>query len=83
MDKFAANNKLQKLQSEFRSGLREWDAVKSELAIASSTGELAGRDAQRFSQPQFEATASLGSPAGARAFSNAAASNVSANMFPP
>jgi Sec-independent protein translocase protein TatA len=96
MDKFAANNELQKLQSELRSGLRELDAVKSELAIASSTGGLVGRAlgsslgshgaAQRFSQhqPQFGATpASLGSPAGAGALPNAAASSASANMMTP
>jgi len=52
MDKFAANNELQKLQHELRSGLRELDAVRTELAIASSSNGLVGREfGSRLVQP--------------------------------
>ncbi len=42
-DKFATNNDLKALQNELRSGLREIDAVKGELAIAASSRGLVGR----------------------------------------
>jgi len=35
-DRFTAQNELRQLQNELRSGLRELDAVKSELAVAAS-----------------------------------------------
>jgi len=42
-DKFASNNDLHALQSELRSGLRELDAVKGELAAAASSRSIMGR----------------------------------------
>uniref|UniRef100_A0A7S4JIM1 Uncharacterized protein n=1 Tax=Odontella aurita TaxID=265563 RepID=A0A7S4JIM1_9STRA len=42
-DRFTANNELRHLQNELRSGLRELDQVKSELAVAASSGGLIGR----------------------------------------
>jgi len=42
-DKFATNNELNALQNELRSGLRELDTVKGELAIAASSRGLIGR----------------------------------------
>ena len=42
-DQFAANNELRQLQNELRSGLRELDQAKSELAIAASTQGIVGR----------------------------------------
>lgn len=42
-DRFAGNNELQQLQNELRSGLRELDQVKTELAVAASTQGMFGR----------------------------------------
>ena len=42
-DKFTTNSELRALQNELRSGLRELDAVKGELAVAASSGGLIGR----------------------------------------
>jgi Sec-independent protein translocase protein TatA len=42
-DKFATNNELKALQNELRSGLRELDSVKGELAVAASSRGLVGR----------------------------------------
>lgn len=42
-DRFAAQNELKQLQNELRSGLRELDAVKSELAVSMSGQGLVGR----------------------------------------
>ncbi len=42
-DKFASHHELRALQNELRSGLREIDAVKGELAIAASSRGLIGR----------------------------------------
>jgi sec-independent protein translocase protein TatB len=43
-DRFAAQNELRQLQNELRAGLRELDAVKSELAVSLSPGRgLVGR----------------------------------------
>ena len=42
-DRFATNNELNALQNELRSGLRELDTVKGELAIAASSRGLIGR----------------------------------------
>jgi Sec-independent protein translocase protein TatA len=42
-DQFAANNELRQLQNELRSGLRELDQVKSELAVAASSQGMIGR----------------------------------------
>lgn len=38
LDMYAANNELSKLQNELRMGLRELDAIKTEMAVASSVG---------------------------------------------
>jgi len=43
-DKFASQNELRQLQNELRSGLRELDAVKSELAVSMSGRGMMGRD---------------------------------------
>ena len=43
-DRFTANNELRQLQNELRSGLRELDAVKSELAVSMSTRGMMGRE---------------------------------------
>jgi Sec-independent protein translocase protein TatA len=43
-DRFAANSELQQLQNELRSGLRELDAVKSELAVSMSPSNMMGRN---------------------------------------
>jgi Sec-independent protein translocase protein TatA len=43
-DKFTAHNELQQLQNELRSGLRELDAVKSELAVSMSSRGIMGRN---------------------------------------
>lgn len=42
-DQFAQANELNALQNELRSGLRELDAVKGELAVAASSQGLIGR----------------------------------------
>ena len=42
-DQFAQTNELHALQNELRSGLRELDVVKSELAVAASSQGLVGR----------------------------------------
>ena len=42
-DQFASSNELTALQNELRSGLRELDTVKGELAIAASSRGLVGR----------------------------------------
>lgn len=42
-DRFAAQNELRQLQNELRSGLRELDAVKSELVVSMSGRGLVGR----------------------------------------
>jgi len=42
-DRFAQTNELHALQNELRSGLRELDTVKGELAIAASSQGLIGR----------------------------------------
>lgn len=42
-DRFAAQNELRQLQNELRSGLRELDAVKSELAVSISGRGMVGR----------------------------------------
>lgn len=42
-DRFAAHSELKQLQNELRSGLRELDAVKSELAVSMSAGGMMGR----------------------------------------
>lgn len=38
LDMYTANNELSKLQNELRMGLRELDAIKTEMALASSVG---------------------------------------------
>lgn len=43
-DKFTAHNELNQLQNELRSGLRELDAVKSELAVSMSSRGMVGRN---------------------------------------
>jgi Sec-independent protein translocase protein TatA len=43
-DKFTAHNELTQLQNELRSGLRELDAVKSELAVSMSSRGMVGRN---------------------------------------
>jgi Sec-independent protein translocase protein TatA len=43
-DQFAHQNELKQLQNEFRSGLRELDQVKMELALAASTRGVIGRN---------------------------------------
>lgn len=42
-DQFAAHNELKQLQNELRSGLRELDQVKTELAVAASSQGMVGR----------------------------------------
>jgi Sec-independent protein translocase protein TatA len=42
-DQFAHHNELKQLQNEFRSGLRELDQVKMELAVAASSQGMMGR----------------------------------------
>mmetsp|Transcript_13273 Transcript_13273/g.27257 ORF Transcript_13273/g.27257 Transcript_13273/m.27257 type:complete len:132 (+) Transcript_13273:116-511(+) len=42
-DRFAHHNELRSLQNELRSGLRELDRVKTELAVAASSGGAVGR----------------------------------------
>ena len=42
-DRFAAQSELKQLQNELRSGLRELDAVKSELAVSMSPSAMMGR----------------------------------------
>ncbi|KAG7345470.1 hypothetical protein IV203_033001 [Nitzschia inconspicua] len=42
-DQFAHQNELKQLQNEFRSGLRELDQVKMELAVAASSRGMIGR----------------------------------------
>lgn len=43
-DRFAAHNELKQLQNELRGGLRELDAVKSELAVSMTPGGMMGRN---------------------------------------
>lgn len=42
-DRYAAQNELRQLQNELRSGLRELDAVRSEMAVAVSSQGVLGR----------------------------------------
>jgi hypothetical protein len=42
-DRFASQSELKQLQNELRSGLRELDAVKSELAVSMSPSAMMGR----------------------------------------
>ena len=42
-DQYASNNELKALQNELRSGLRELDAVKAELAVSMSPQGVMGR----------------------------------------
>jgi len=42
-DRFAMNNEMKVLQNELRSGLRELDAVKGEMALAASSQGLVGK----------------------------------------
>ena len=42
-DRFSSNNELRQLQNEFRSGLREIDAVRSELAVSMSSRGVVGK----------------------------------------
>jgi Sec-independent protein translocase protein TatA len=42
-DQFATNHELRQLQNELRSGLRELDQVKTELAVAASSRGMIGR----------------------------------------
>lgn len=42
-DQFAHQNELKQLQNEFRSGLRELDQVRMELAVAASSQGMIGR----------------------------------------
>lgn len=42
-DQFTAKNELRQLQNELRSGLRELDQVRTELAVAASSQGLVGR----------------------------------------
>ena len=48
-DAFAQNNELHALQNELRSGMRELDTVKGELALAASSQGMIGRS---FGRPQ-------------------------------
>lgn len=43
-DRYTAQNELRQLQNELRAGLRELDAVRSEIAVAASTSGVVGRD---------------------------------------
>lgn len=42
-DRFAEHSELRQLQNELRSGLRELDAVRSEMAVSMTPGGLMGR----------------------------------------
>ena len=42
-DRFAEHSELRQLQNELRSGLRELDAVKSEMALSMTPGGMMGR----------------------------------------
>jgi Sec-independent protein translocase protein TatA len=64
-DRFGAHSELKQLQNELRSGLRELDAVKSELAVSMSAGGMMGRSlgamtpnaARQPQQPQLHQSA--------------------------
>jgi len=43
VDRFAEHSELRQLQNELRSGLRELDAVRSEMAVSMSPGGMMGR----------------------------------------
>jgi len=49
-DKFAADNALKSLQNELRSGLRELDAIKREMSIATSSKCFIEKDLGKFNQ---------------------------------
>jgi Sec-independent protein translocase protein TatA len=51
-DAFAQNNELHALQNELRSGMRELDAVKGELALAASSQGMIGRSFGRSQKPK-------------------------------
>eukprot|EP00980_Cylindrotheca_fusiformis_P001325 scaffold333_cov133-Cylindrotheca_fusiformis.AAC.51 len=58
-DRFTANNELRQLQNELRSGLRELDQVKMEMAVAASMGRTLGAttaSANRLRTPSGGAT---------------------------
>jgi Sec-independent protein translocase protein TatA len=62
-DQFAHQNELKQLQNEFRSGLRELDQVKMELALAASSQGMIGRNlgATTSSANRVAATATVAS----------------------
>ena len=66
-DQFASSNELTALQNELRSGLRELDTVKGELAIAASSRGLVGRG--------LGSTVGLGSGNGEQRYVNARSSS--------
>jgi Sec-independent protein translocase protein TatA len=81
-DLFAQNNELQALQNELRSGLRELDVVKGELAVAASSRGLIGRglgstiSSSSSSLPLKYTDATATGPATAASFPNATAATV-------
>lgn len=60
-DVFAQNNELHALQNELRSGLRELDTVKGELAVAASSRGLIGRGLRSTIVPTTTTTTSSSS----------------------
>jgi hypothetical protein len=61
-DLFAQNNELHALQNELRSGLRELDTVKGELAVAASSRGLIGRGLQSTIVPPTTTTTTTSPP---------------------
>lgn len=94
-DAFAQNNELHALQNELRSGLRELDTVKGELAVAASSRGLIGRNLASGTSSMTNSTmtatmrrtavplSSLSSPSSSTTGSDSVSSNTITNTVSP
>jgi len=57
-DKFAADNALKSLQNDLKSGLRELDAIKREMSMATSSKYFVGKDLGGLNQSFYTETPS-------------------------
>ena len=81
-DKFASENELRQLQNELRSGLRELDQVKTELAVAASSRGMVGRNLGTTVTSANRAPNRVDRAASGRSLGNAVNPTVSASSLP-
>jgi Sec-independent protein translocase protein TatA len=77
-DRFTAQNEMRQLQNELRSGLRELDQVKTELAVAASMGRSLGTttpSANRLKPASIPSAAATTTAAATKNSSNSASKN--------